>query len=397
MMRGWVLMRAAVVLTGLAALPGCPQGGKGPGDKETTAEEAVPVEAETVTRGPVAERLTASATVESVHHVDVLSEVSGRVDRIVAEEGDAVKRGALLCHLDNANVVHGHAKAVSTVARLDRELKDVSKLAGEGAASRKQRDDLAYQLEQSRLTLAQRERDLANTFVRAPISGTVTAREIRYGEYVLPNRRMFTVVDLDEIVAKVHVPERWLPRLTSDLPATAGSDALKQSFSGRVLRVNPVVDARSGTVQVTVSLDPSADAGDAGDGDRPRRLVPGMFVRVALQLGVREQALLVPRRAVVYEEGVPTLFLVEQGARARRVSPVELGVTDGTRIEVLGGVNQGDQVITVGQSGLKDGAPVRVTSTEEALEPRPEEKAAGDEGAKPEVEAEAAKGANAAK
>lgn len=377
MNRGLVLVRTVAVAAAMAAmavLPGCPEGKDGSDDEESPTEESVPVETAAVTRGPVSERLTASATVESVNHVDVLSEVSGRIDRIVVEEGAVVKQGALLCHLDNENVVHGHAKAVSTVARFDRELKDVSRLAGEGAASRKQRDDLAYQLEQARLSLAQREREVANTFVRAPINGTITAREVRFGEYVLPNRRMFSVVDLDEIVAKVHLPERWLPRLSPGLPATAESDALKQTFSGQVLRINPVVDARSGTVQATVRLDPVVEGADgAGSGGR---LVPGMFVRVALQLGVREQALLVPRRAVVYEEGVPTLFLVGEAGKAKRVSPVKLGVTDGTRIEVLEGVAEGDRVITVGQSGLKDGAPVRVAgSGESAVEPaeKPEE------------------------
>ena len=365
--RPWlVMMLAAAALV----LCGCPGGGKDRDDREMTTEEAVPIEAAAVVRGPVAETLLASATVESVHHVDVMAEVSGRVDRVAVEEGDAVRKGALLCHLDNANVVNGHAKARSTVARLEREVKDVSRLAGEGAASRKQRDDLAYQLEQAQLTLAQRERDLGNTFVRSPIKGTVTTRDVRFGEYLLPNRRMFTVVDLDALVAKVHVPERWLPRLASDLPARAESDALKEQFAGRVLRVNPVVDARSGTVQVTVSLDPGAETSE--ESGEAARLVPGMFVRVALQLGVREQALLVPRRAVVYEEGVPTLFTVKDG-KARRISPVKLGVTDGTRIEVLEGLSEGQQVITVGQSGLKDGAPVRVAGTEDVEPVKPEE------------------------
>ncbi|NOZ87263.1 MAG: efflux RND transporter periplasmic adaptor subunit [Deltaproteobacteria bacterium] len=352
-MRNWSVV---ILFFIISVFTGCIGSGLGPGGDSKSggdADEAVPVEAVKAVTGDLIEKLWASATVESVNHVDVLAEVSGKVDRLAVEEGDTVRKGSLLCHLDNATVVNSRARAQSTVNKLEADLVDTKKLAQKGAVSWKQVRDLQYQAEQAKLNLEQMTWELAHTFVRSPIAGTVTQRDISLGEYLLPNRRLFTVVDLEHLIVKVHVPERHLARLRPGLKAEAHSDSLQMSFPAEIERINPVVDSTTGTVEVTLKVDSTPKQ------TVNKKLVPGMFVKVDIELGIKKGVVLIPKRAIVFEEGLPIIFLVEQG-KARKVGPLKLGASNKESVEVMEGVSPGDMVMVIGQAGLKDGSRVKV-------------------------------------
>ena len=123
-------------------------------------------------------------------------------------------------------------------------------------------------------------------------------------------------------------------------------------------RISPVVDAQTGTVKVTIAVDPGQE-----------NLRPGMFVNVDIVVNTHADAVLLPKRALVYAEGRPYVFVVEerdgQTVGVRRA--VDLGFSEDDRVEVLSGAHAGEPVIMVGQSTLRDGGQVRVH------EPKPEE------------------------
>jgi membrane fusion protein (multidrug efflux system) len=157
---------------------------------------------------------------------------------------------------------------------------------------------------------------------------------------------VFRVVDFDSLVAPVFVPEKYLAdlrvgqRAVLQPPSLAGT-----SVEGRVVRVSPVVDSQSGTIRVTI--DPAARA----------ELRPGMFANVQLELDRHDGVVIVEKRALVYDDEVPHVYVVEDGAAIRR--EVETGYESGDRVEVQSGVAAGDLVVVVGQSGLKDGSRVQ--------------------------------------
>ena len=154
------------------------------------------------------------------------------------------------------------------------------------------------------------------------------------------------------LIARVHVSVQGIRRLQVGQTAKISADLYPdENFGARVIRISPVVDPSSGTFKVTLRL-------DEGEG----QIRPGMFVNVRVVTEVRMGSLLILKRAVVYEDGLPHAFVVEDST-ARKV-PLTVGFEDTDYLEVLEGVVQGDSVVVVGQNGLKDGAHVRVIHTD---------------------------------
>jgi membrane fusion protein, multidrug efflux system len=195
---------------------------------------------------------------------------------------------------------------------------------------------------------------LAHTEIRAPFAGVVAGRHVRLGQMLQPGVAAFRITNPDPLKAQVHVPERELGRLAVGQQAAVRFDALGgRSFPAWVSLVAPTVDPQTATVKVTVDLEPAPE------------LRPGMFGRVSVVLDRRAQALQIPRAALLDAEGTPAVFVVEEGtARERRV---RVGLAEAGQVEVLSGLDGHEQVVIVGQSGLKDGHAVRVVSLETAL------------------------------
>jgi RND family efflux transporter MFP subunit len=130
----------------------------------------------------------------------------------------------------------------------------------------------------------------------------------------------------------------------------------EKAFKGSILRVNPVVDAATGTVKVTVAM-----------ADGQRELKPGMFGRIEILYDRRESAVLVPKDAVLTEDAAQSVFVVADGKAKRR--SIRIGYSDSHNYEVLDGLKSGDQVVTTGQANLKDDAKVHVVNAPGAAAP----------------------------
>jgi RND family efflux transporter MFP subunit len=184
----------------------------------------------------------------------------------------------------------------------------------------------------------------------------VATRGVDPGLQVTPGAELFYVVDPSAVEAVIHVPERSLGRLAEGGEAYVLSEALGSvRFPGQIRLISPVVDPQTGTVKVTVALEMLAEGG--------AKLRPGMFVSVYLITARRESATLVPKRAVVYEDNTPFVFVAtdRDGKLIADKRTVKLGFEQEERMEVVEGVAPAEKVIVIGHSGLKDGTLVEVT------------------------------------
>ena len=288
-----------------------------------------------------------STNLEAESQVQVLSEASREVVQLLVEEGDKVRRGAVLLRLedDAQRTELGRIEGQLTKAR--RELERNENLFNQQLISEQAFNDARYDVEQLELALADAERELSYTEVRAPISGTVTQRMVKVGDHVTINQHLFDIIDFDSIVARVYVPEKELSRLAEGQTARITAQALGSAERfGALARIAPVVDSRSGTVKVTVAI--PAEEG----------LLPGMYVSVELVTAVHEDALLVPKRALVYDDDQLFVFRLVEGERVERllIRPV---LEDRDNIEPAGELSAGDRIVVAGQAGLKDGSLVR--------------------------------------
>ena len=346
----------ALLLALLLPLAGCGLMGRGDDDSggdddDSAAEEparATPVKVVVVEAGDIDQTIASSATVDAEERADILVEVSGTVEVIAVEEGDRVAPGTLLATLKNPTLRGELQRAEVAYERAQEEFDALKGLMEQGFVARNDYDEAAHGFDTARVTFEQARDSHGAQRLTSPIRGTISSRQIRFGEALSPGRLAFQIVDLDRLRVDVNLPEKDLARLRVGQPARIRSEVLEGiEADGRLERISPVVDPASGTVKVTVAID---------RGDTPLR--PGMFVNVDLVVDTHAGALLLPKRAVVYDEGEPLAFVL-RGDTAARV-PLELGFTDRDRVEVLSGVVAGDRVVVVGQSLLRDGAEVRV-------------------------------------
>ena len=160
--------------------------------------------------------------------------------------------------------------------------------------------------------------------------------------------KLFSMVKLDEIVAKVYIPGRYLPVVAENQPAVVTSEFLPdRTFTGWVKRISPVIDPKSGTFKATIGV----------RGSKPSDLPPGLFVNVRVITDTRPAAVLIPKRAMIYEGGERYVFTIVNDRAVKR--KLAAGYEDPANIEAVSGFDVGAPVIVLGQSGLKDGSLVR--------------------------------------
>jgi membrane fusion protein, multidrug efflux system len=318
----------------------------GSGDR-SAANAAVPVETFDVARGPISAFLSFNSTLETEAAVDIHPQANGQVTTLHVEEGDAVQQGDPLLQIDDRELRVELSDATISAQHLESSFARIQGLSSRGLLNQQDFDDKKYQLDQARLRVERARLALDHTTVRAPFDGVITAREVQTGARVSAGTKLFSIVKLDDITARVFVPGRYLAAVAENQPVVVTSEFLPgRTFDGWVKRISPVIDPKSGTFKVTVGV-----RGEVG------QLAPGLFVHVQIITATRDSALLIPKGAVVYEGGDRYVFAVVENRAVKR--KLDLGFEGIEHLEALSGFEPGTPIVVRGQNGLKDGATVR--------------------------------------
>lgn len=361
MNKRYLLVLLFVVLT-----VACSKGDKSSASDETKRDKRVPVELEIITRGDIAAYVKASANLETENQVKIISRTSNLLAELLVEEGDQVAAGDLLARLENGSQRIALDKAKMKFARDQREYNRQKNLVKKNLVSEQDFAKTSFDYDQAKLDRDKAQIDFDYTEIRAPISGTVTSRLVNLGDQVTNNKHLFDIVDFNSMIAKIHLPEEHIPHIRVGQIANIQSQAIPgQVFSGTVKRVAPVVDAKTGTVKVTVAITPE------------NLLLPGMYVDVSLLMKTESNAVLVPKKALVYDNDQTFVYVFNRNDAVKRIA-IEAEITDTDNIKPLSGVSAGDRIVVAGHRGLKDGAKVRVLneSPEYAQEDEPIKKPA---------------------
>ena len=342
-----VLVVAIVASLALVAQRANGNGGdKKKGDKKDGPPPA-PVELSVVQEGSIATYLQATTTLEARHEAMLVARRQGQIVQLPVEEGMWVSKGDPLAVFDDreARLAVNRTELAAQVAA--RELERGQQLSAQGYLSPKEIDDLEVRKRNAEVALEQARYDLSLMRITAPFSGRVIERVVKLGETVTQGRDCFRVADFDPILARVYFPERELPRVRVGQGATVELDADRgRSYPARVTLVNPAVDPTNGTFKVTLEI--------RNDGSGLR---PGAFARVQLQTGTFRNAVLLPRRGILSEDGDQYVF-VSKGDSVVRVA-VQVGAVENDTAQILDGLSAGDRVVTVGHGGLKPGAKIK--------------------------------------
>ncbi len=318
-------------------------------EEEEDEEELVPVEVVALARGPIEAVLRFSTNLEAESEVQVFSQAARQVTELLVEEGDQVAKGQVLVRLQDDEQKAELARIRSQQKKAQREYDRQQNLFSKELISEQTMNEATYEVEQLEIALEDARRNLGYTEVRAPIAGTLTGRHVNLGDHITVNQHLFDLVDFDTIVARVYVPEKEMARLSKGQTARLFSASMGEGTrSGEVVRIAPIVDARSGTVKATVGI------------PRHQGLLPGMYVEVELVTDTHPDALLVPKRAVVYDNDQGFVFRLSEEMKVERLVLVAQ-LEDSENIEPRAGLlAAGDRIVVAGQAGLKSGAKVRL-------------------------------------
>ena len=316
--------------------------------KEKKAPEGVPVKVHRVQQGSISSYVEYNGKIEAEETVDVYAHGSGLVKRVLAEEGDRVRLDQVLVHLVDDQLKLAEAEAKIAYRKLESNFKRQEEIFSRKLLSREDYERDKFDLEQARVRWQRAQLDLDHASVRSPISGVVAERMVKLGDRIGPATRLYVLVNMNSLISRAHIPGTELPNISVGQPARITTSLLPDlDFPGRIIRISPVVDPNSGTFRVTLAID-----------DAERKLRPGLFVKTNIVTATHDRAMLVPKRAVVYDDGYPHVFVVRDST-ARKIQ-LDLGFEDTRNWEVLSGVSPGDSIVVVGQNGLKDQARVRV-------------------------------------
>lgn len=322
----------------------------------------VSVKLVTVQKGSISSRLTLAAKIVPVTEVTIIPKVSGRVAAVPVDMGDPVKAGQTLVQLEDtdyniqvqqmeANLELALAGQKSASLNLER----YEQLSKSGVIAQRDLDDARTtsekadaQVKQAAAALANARNQVANATISAPIGGLISSRRVNSGEMVNTSNTVITMVDISSVYAEYNVPESEINRLTPGqkikVRVAAASGGL---FEGTLTNLAPSADAQSKTFTARVKVE-----------NPKQKLRPGMFAEVELATEEHQQALLIPKESIVEKAGQKLVYLVKEGKAVE--TRVSIGIMEGETAEVLEGLQEGDPVITVGQTVVQNGSPVEI-------------------------------------
>ena len=300
----------------------------------------------TVRNERVSQKLEALGNARANESVNVSSKTSNVVIAVRFRDGERVKRGQVLVQLDDAQTRADVAVAEAAVAESERIYNRSRELMATEALSKAQFDQLEATLKANQARLRAANARFEDTVIRAPFSGRVGLRSVSVGTLISPGDVITTLDDTSVIKLDFSVPENFLASLREGLAVRATAPAFPgRAFSGKVASIDSRVDMNTRSVTVRALL-----ANEDG------AIRPGMFLNVALANDERD-ALVIPEEALTPEAERQYVFVVADGKAQRR--EVRIGGRRPGSVEVIAGLNAGEQVIVEGTQKVRDGAAVR--------------------------------------
>ena len=345
-MRG-LIFRIPLLLGGLLLiLSACGDDG---GEKAKAKKKGPPhlVEVSLAQNAPLSFETVRTGTLAARKSVRVFNQEEGRIDKITVREGDAVKAGQIIVELDRRILSAELVKAKAIRLEAEGNLARVLELSKRKVATQERLDKT-----DTALSIAKAEESLIRTRleysqIRSPFDGIVTERRTEPGDVAPRNSHLLTIIDPNSLFTQVSVSELMIPQLQVNGKAEVRIDALgNAAWTGRLVRIHPVIDPRTRQGTVEVELDPV-----------PPGVTAGQLARVRLRTP-EAQRLVIPFAALRHDREGEFVFLVENDKVAmRRVQP---GLRFEDRAEILDGLKAGERVVIRGFLDISVGKTVAI-------------------------------------
>lgn len=283
-----------------------------------------------------------TANVEAYAKNNIAPQSASRIQKIYVEVGDFVRAGQIVAKMDEVSL----NQSKLSMANDSLEYSRIKKLYEQGGVSKSDFDamELKYNV-----TRSQYQNLLENTILRSPVSGVITARNYDQGD-MYAGSPIYVVEQITPVKLYVGISEMDYTKVKKNDTVTLTADALPgKTFTGRIARIYPTIDAATHTFTAEVNV-----------ANSDRLLRPGMYARVTVNFG-SNHSIVVPDDCVVKQQGsgVRSVFVLQADNTVKEIV-VTLGRHFGTEYEILSGVAEGDKVVVKGQASLKNGSKVNV-------------------------------------
>lgn len=312
--------------------------------QETTQQEepAELVELTTLHSRQIQREITLSSNLMGYETVNIAPSVTGKIENIFVEVGDRVNKGKELVRMDEQQ----YKTTKLTLANLKVEMARMEGLIKTGSVSQQQYDQVKLSLDQTKEQLDFLEK---NTYVKAPFSGVISAKNYEVGE-LYSGQPIVVLTQVDKLKTLVAIPESYIPQIKKGMKLSLRSSVYPdKEFPATIEVVYPTLDASSHTFQVKVVVP-----------NEKGLLRPGMYVTSMLGLQ-KETVIMAPYSTVLKLIGANDRYVfINDNGRAKRVT-VEMGQRVGDEVEIIAPeIVDGVELVTKGESRLIDGVKIKV-------------------------------------
>lgn len=304
-------------------------------------EEISNVKIEVATSSEIDQIYEFSSTVDAEVKNYIASAGGTRIERIMVEVGDRVRKGQQLVKMENTNLI----TTMAQLENLKTELERMKALYASGGVSKQQLDQLQVQYD-----VAKKSADnlKENIYLTSPIDGVVTMRNFDNGD-VAGAQPILQVMKINPVKVKINVSESFYTKVKVGMQVKLNTEIFEgEDFFGKISLIYPTIDPATRTFTCEIKIN-----------NANNKLKPGMFGRVELNLG-KANTILVSDKAVVKQAGSNDRFVYIEKDGVVEYRKVEVGRRLGDKFEVINGVSDGEKVVITGQTKLLDGSKVKV-------------------------------------
>jgi membrane fusion protein (multidrug efflux system) len=309
----------------------------------------LPVEVAIAAQTTLSDDVTAIGTLLAEESVEISAETSGRIADILFKDGDTVPAGAPLFNLDAALIKAELADAEARLGLAEANFERNQKLRKSGNMAQSTVDASATELELARSAVGLAKVRLEKLVIKAPFAGTLGFRAVSVGAYVAAGAPLVHLDKIDRLKVSFSVAELEFSRLAKGQEIDLAADALPgESFTATISAIDPSMDVNGRALKVRADLDNAA-----------LKLRPGLLVRITVK-GAPRRAVTVPEAAIV-PRGKDTVVFVTDNNTAREAK-VSTGKHASGHVEIVAGVEAGQEVVVAGNTRLSNGVPIEIVT-----------------------------------
>lgn len=324
------------------------------GRAESAGDQGViTVVSDTVANAAVADVIAMSGNIEGATTVKSGFMVAGRIATVAYEEGDVVRKGALLAELDSTNYSIARDLARVQVSQATDEHDRLQLMHDRGSVSESDYRKSCFALEGAQAQLRLREKDLADTRLYSPIAGLLLKKMAEMGEIVAAGQPILVVADIATVNVLAYIPENRLHEIAIGQSATVAIAAIGATVEGTVAEVGGMADpqTRAFTVKVRVA-------------NTDMKIRPGMIADVRVCSSASRRMPTIPAKSVMSTpDGQPYVYVIDGELSKAFRRDIALGDAVDDRIAVVSGLECGETIVVGGQQKLTNGTKVKLATS----------------------------------